>query len=143
MKRALVALLLAGALAVPVLADVILLPGVSFIGTTDPALTFEGIMADSQGAKIFFGLDNHFIVAFRYWPWGYSFATDSFPGFIGIGVATRGMDGQYVAGFYGEGGLRLFNLFEVAFAIELTGASSQVSLNFGISIALPPIKPAE
>lgn len=135
MKRALAVLVILVALAAPVMAEVTVMPGISFMGSYLPAITIETIVADQASAKVFLGVDS-VIASLRHWPWGFGFGENSIPVFAGFGLVTRGMDGQYVAGLFAEAGVRLVNMFDAGFSMEQTGATGRIALNFGLSFAL-------
>ena len=137
MKRLLLAVLCAGLVAIPVMADITLRPGVSFVGSYTPSVTLETFVADAISAKFFVvaGEDPGFVASMRQWPDLASFdmAGNALPVYVGVGVITQGMDGQYVAGLYAEAGFRFAQMFDIGFAVMQAGATGAVMLNIGIS----------
>jgi len=140
MRRAVIFIGLLALLGTTALADIILHPGVTFMGSYIPAVTLETFVDDMISAKFFIrtGESPGFIASIRQWPEVARFdvAGNTLPTYIGIGVLTAGDDGQFVAGLYAEAGFRLAQMFDIGFAVEQAGVTGRIALNFGISFDL-------
>lgn len=123
----LVAALALGALA---FAEPQIMPGLSFIGSSEPALSFE-VLGEQVTVGATIAMDR-VVVCLKNWPWGYTGGEDAIPTYFGLGVTTKGEDGQYVAGLFAEAGLRLISFLEVGFGIHQFGAVSEITLNLTI-----------
>lgn len=139
MIRKLAVLAAALLIAMPAMAKVEVLPGIAFLGSTTPAISF-GALVDTDvgtfGAQLFVGFDS-FILTFRQYPWSFSFEDYSIPVFLGLGGITLSDDGgQFLAGLYAEAGLRLLHFMSVNFSIAHFGYVRSVSLGVEVHFAL-------